>query len=89
MSGSDPKSGWQAQVLTLFPEMFPGVLGASLAGKALKDGLWSLETLDIRDFAGNKHASVDDTPYGGGAGMVMRPGAAAATWVNIAREISK
>lgn len=64
---------WQAQVLTLFPDMFPGVLGASLAGKALKDGLWRLETLDIRDFAGNKHASVDDTPYGGGAGMVMRP----------------
>ncbi len=64
---------WQAQILTLFPEMFPGVLGASLAGKALKDGLWSLETLDIRQFAGNKHASVDDTPYGGGAGMVMRP----------------
>ncbi|MDX2027341.1 MAG: tRNA (guanosine(37)-N1)-methyltransferase TrmD [Alphaproteobacteria bacterium] len=64
---------WQAQVLTLFPGMFPGVLGASLAGKALKEGLWSLETLDIRDFASNKHASVDDTPYGGGAGMVMRP----------------
>jgi tRNA (guanine37-N1)-methyltransferase len=65
--------GWQAQVLTLFPETFPGVLGASLAGKALKEGLWRLETLDIRAFAGNKHASVDDTPYGGGAGMVMRP----------------
>jgi len=64
---------WQAQVLTLFPEMFPGALGASLAGKALKEGLWSLETLDIRQFASNKHASVDDTPYGGGAGMVMRP----------------
>src|SRR5271156_5653601 len=61
------------QILTLFPEMFPGLLGASLPGKALKDGLWRLETLDIRGFAGNKHASVDDTPYGGGAGMVMRP----------------
>jgi tRNA (guanine37-N1)-methyltransferase len=64
---------WQVQVLTIFPEMFPGVLGASLAGKALNDGLWQLETLDIRRFASNKHASVDDTPYGGGAGMVMRP----------------
>ncbi len=61
------------QVLTLFPEMFPGPLGASLPGKALKDGLWQLDTLDIRSFATDKHSSVDDTPYGGGAGMVMRP----------------
>lgn len=60
-------------VLTLFPDMFPGPLGASLPGKALKEGLWSLETLDIRSFASDKHASVDDTPYGGGSGMVMRP----------------
>ncbi len=59
-------------VLTLFPEVFPGVLGASLPGKALKDGLWRLEALDIRSFATDKHATVDDTPYGGGAGMVMR-----------------
>jgi len=64
---------WQATILTLFPDMFPGVLGASLPGKALKEGLWRLETLDIRSFARDKHASVDDTPYGGGAGMVMRP----------------
>jgi tRNA (guanine37-N1)-methyltransferase len=64
---------WQAHILTLFPEVFPGVLGASLAGKALNEGIWTLKTLDIREFAGNKHASVDDTPYGGGAGMVMRP----------------
>jgi tRNA (guanine37-N1)-methyltransferase len=64
---------WQVTILTLFPEQFPGILGASLPGKALKDGLWSLETLDIRSFARDKHASVDDTPYGGGAGMVMRP----------------
>jgi tRNA (guanine37-N1)-methyltransferase len=64
---------WQAQILTLFPEMFPGPLGASLPGKALKDGLWRLEALDIRSFATDKHATVDDTPYGGGAGMVMRP----------------
>lgn len=60
-------------VLTLFPDMFPGPLGASLPGKALKEGLWSLETLDIRSFASDKHASVDDAPYGGGSGMVMRP----------------
>jgi tRNA (guanine37-N1)-methyltransferase len=64
---------WQVSILTLFPDMFPGILGASLPGKALKDGLWSLETLDIRSMARDKHASVDDTPYGGGAGMVMRP----------------
>ncbi|MFY9287787.1 MAG: tRNA (guanosine(37)-N1)-methyltransferase TrmD [Alphaproteobacteria bacterium] len=64
---------WQAQILTLFPEAFPGILGTSLPGKALKDGIWALETLDIRSFASDKHASVDDTPYGGGAGMVMRP----------------
>jgi len=64
---------WQVQVLTLFPEIFPGSLGASLPGKALKEGVWQLETLDIRHFASDKHASVDDTPYGGGAGMVMRP----------------
>ena len=64
---------FSVSILTLFPELFPGVLGASLPGKALKDGLWRLETLDIRSFASDKHASVDDTPYGGGAGMVMRP----------------
>lgn len=64
---------YQATVLTLFPDMFPGPLGASLAGKAAADGLWALETVDIRDFASDKHRSVDDTPFGGGAGMVMRP----------------
>jgi len=66
-------SAFRASVLTLFPEMFPGPLGASLAGKAAADGLWRLETVDIRDFARDKHRSVDDTPFGGGAGMVMRP----------------
>lgn len=60
-------------VLTLFPEMFPGPLGYSLAGKALKSGLWTLDALQIRSFATDKHQTVDDTPYGGGAGMVMRP----------------
>jgi tRNA (guanine37-N1)-methyltransferase len=69
---------WTSTVLTLFPEMFPGPLGASLPGKALESGLWALETVDIRDFARNKHRSVDDTPVGGGPGMVMRPDVLAA-----------
>lgn len=64
--------GWQAGVLTLFPEMFPGSLGFSLAGKALEEGIWSLEATDIRDFGRGKHAQVDDTPAGGGAGMVLK-----------------
>lgn len=63
---------WRAQVLTLFPDMFPGPLGHSLAGKALKNGVWGLETLDIRRWGVDKHRSVDDTPAGGGPGMVMR-----------------
>jgi tRNA (guanine37-N1)-methyltransferase len=66
-------SAWKAVVLTLFPEMFPGPLGLSLAGRALERGIWALETVDIRAFACDKHRSVDDTPAGGGAGMVMRP----------------
>ena len=69
---------WQATVLTLFPEMFPGPLGVSLVGRALQDGLWRLSTCNIRDFACDKHRSVDDTPAGGGAGMVMRADVAAA-----------
>ena len=64
---------WRAKVLTLFPEMFPGPLGASLAGRALEEGVWSLEAVDIRAYARDKHGSVDDTPFGGGPGMVMRP----------------
>jgi tRNA (guanine37-N1)-methyltransferase len=63
---------WTAKIITLFPEVFPGVLGASLTGKALKDGLWALETIDLRIFGEGKHRNVDDTPYGGGAGMVLR-----------------
>lgn len=63
---------WTATLLTLFPEIFPGPLGVSLAGKALAGGLWRLETLDIRDFARDKHRSVDAPPFGGGPGMVMR-----------------
>ena len=69
---------WRATVLTLFPEMFPGSLGLSLAGKALADSKWALDTIDIRNFATDKHRSVDDTPSGGGAGMVMRADIAAA-----------
>ncbi len=69
---------WRATVLTIFPEMFPGPLGLSLAGKALAETKWTLETLDIRNFATDKHRSVDDTPAGGGAGMVMRADIAAA-----------
>ena len=61
-----------ATVLTLYPEMFPGPLGISLAGRALDEGAWSLETVQIRDFATDKHRSVDDTPAGGGAGMVLK-----------------
>ncbi len=61
-----------AQILTLYPEMFPGPLGISLAGRALTEGRWSCEPLQIRDFATDKHKSVDDTPAGGGAGMVLR-----------------
>src|SRR5579862_3968453 len=64
---------WQATVLTIFPEMLPGPLAYSLAGKALDSGIWRLETVDIRDFASDKHRSVDDAPFGGGPGMVMRP----------------
>src|SRR5579864_3930855 len=70
---SSETSPWRATVLTLFPEMFPGPLGLSLAGKALAEGIWSLQAVDIREFARDKHRTVDDSPFGGGAGMVMRP----------------
>jgi tRNA (guanine37-N1)-methyltransferase len=63
---------WAATVLTIFPEMFPGPLGLSLAGKALASGVWSLDAIDIRDHATDRHRSVDDTPAGGGPGMVMK-----------------
>jgi tRNA (guanine37-N1)-methyltransferase len=64
---------WRASVITIFPEMFPGPLGASLAGKALEKGLWALDPVDVRAFAPDKHRTVDDTPAGGGPGMVMKP----------------
>ncbi len=73
-AAESPRAGaWTASVLTLFPEMFPGPLGQSIAGKALAAGHWALETVDIRAFARDKHATVDDSPFGGGPGMVMRP----------------
>jgi tRNA (guanine37-N1)-methyltransferase len=64
---------WRASILTIFPELFPGPLGASLAGKALAAGIWSCEAVDIRNFATDKHRTVDDTPAGGGPGMVLKP----------------
>ena len=73
-----------ATILTLYPEMFPGPLGQSLAGRALSEGRWSLEAVQIRDFATDKHRSVDDTPAGGGAGMVMRADILAAALDSVA-----
>ena len=70
---------WSATVLTIFPEMFPGPLGVSLAGRALASGVWALETRDIRDCAADRHRSVDDTPAGGGPGMVLRADVLAAS----------
>ncbi len=64
---------WKAKIMTLFPTAFPGVLGESLTGKALQEGLWQMETVDLRQFGVGKHRNVDDTPAGGGAGMVLRP----------------
>ncbi len=64
---------FSARILTLFPDMFPGCLGQSLSGRALEKKLWSLELINIRDFADDAHKTVDDTPFGGGAGMVMKP----------------
>jgi tRNA (guanine37-N1)-methyltransferase len=70
---SPHQSAWTASVLTIFPEMFPGPLACSLAGRALAEGRWRLEIRNLRDFATDRHRSVDDEPFGGGAGMVMRP----------------
>src|SRR5215510_14583819 len=67
-----PARPWRATVLSLFPDLFPGPLAASLAGEALRKGIWRLDTLDIRRFGHGKHRSVDDPPAGGGAGMVLR-----------------
>lgn len=67
------KGAWTAKVITLFPQAFPGLLGVSLLGKALQDGLWQLDPIDLRMFGEGRHRNVDDTPAGGGAGMVLRP----------------
>ena len=74
----DAVASWRATVLTLYPDMFPGPLGGALAGRALERRIWSLECIDIRDYAHGKHGSVDDQPFGGGPGMVMRPDVLAA-----------
>lgn len=76
---------WTACVLTIFPEMFPGPLGISLAGQALERGTWALDTINIREFGMGRHRAVDDTPAGGGPGMVMRPDVVAAA-IDSARE---
>jgi len=70
---AEQRAAWSAHVLTLFPDMFPGPVGQSLAGRGLKDGAWELQVTQIRDHAVGKHLNVDDSPFGGGAGMVMRP----------------
>jgi tRNA (guanine37-N1)-methyltransferase len=75
-----------ASVLTLYPDAFPGPLGVSLLETARKNGLWALETVDIRSFSRHKHASVDDTPAGGGPGMVLRPDVAAAAIDSLPRD---
>lgn len=73
MAEAVPRPGtWTARVITLLPQAFPGVLGESLTGRALRDGLWALETIDLRRFGEGRHRNVDDTPAGGGAGMVLR-----------------
>ena len=80
---------WAATILTLYPEMFPGPLGMSLAGRAMAEGIWSLDAVQIRDFATDKHKSVDDTPAGGGAGMVMRADILAAALDSVADDRPK
>ena len=78
MAEPQVRGAWTAQVITLFPEAFPGVLGLSLTGRALALGLWNLRTTDLRPFGIGRHRNVDDTPAGGGAGMVIRPDVMAA-----------
>ena len=80
------KGAWCARIITLFPGAFPGVLGESLTGKALQDGLWALERIDLRPFGEGRHRNVDDTPTGGGAGMVLRPDIVAKAFDEAARD---
>jgi len=77
----------EAIVLTIFPEMFPGPLGYSLAGRALENGLWHLKAINIRDFAADKHNTVDDKPYGGGTGMVMKPDVVDASIIHARKQL--
>ncbi len=77
MGDAELAAKWRAVCLTLFPELFPGPLGTSVIGTALEKGLWGLDVINFRDFATDKHRSVDDTPAGGGAGMILRPDIAA------------
>lgn len=72
-NGDDVRAAWSAHILTLYPDMFPGPLGQSLAGRGLESGAWDLQVSHIRDYSVGKHRVVDDSPFGGGAGMVMRP----------------
>jgi len=81
------ESAWKAIVVTLFPEAFPGVLGASLTGRALCEGLWRLETVDLRRFGEGRHRNVDGTPAGGGAGMILRADAVGRALDRVAREV--
>ena len=81
-----PENPWRATVLTLFPDAFPGVLDASIIGGAEKSGIWQLETVDIRNFSTNRHRTVDDTPAGGGPGMVLKPDVADAAIDSVARD---
>ena len=87
-SGRDNENSmtFRATCLTLFPEAFPGILGVSIVGTALRQGIWQLDTVDIRDHGVGKHRNVDDTPSGGGAGMVMRADVAAAAIDSVAQE---
>ncbi|MHC0054257.1 tRNA (guanosine(37)-N1)-methyltransferase TrmD [Actibacterium sp. D379-3] len=83
------KNAWMAKIVTLFPGAFPGVLGQSLTGRALDQGLWALETIDLRMFGEGRHKNVDDTPAGGGAGMVLRPDVVGAALKHASRHTPK
>jgi tRNA (guanine37-N1)-methyltransferase len=87
LMGATPrlKGAWAARIITLFPDAFPGVLGESLTGKALQDGKWALDPIDLRTFGLTKHRNVDDTPAGGGAGMVLRADVVARALTHAAR----
>ena len=85
MSKHSDEHQFQATILTLFPEMFPGTLGHSLAGRALDNGVWSLITKQIREFATDKHKTVDDAPLGGGHGLILKPDVVSAALDDVAK----